>query len=204
MFYRSNKIIACSTLCTVWSARSTWTPTSTCVCVCLVFGCCPLLPLERKLISSTFNDIVDQCVPPICGNSLGNTPSCFDVTVSPCTKWGSIKKWISQSGVEQLDWPARSPDIKTPSKTLGMNCNADCEPDLLTQHQRWTSLTLLRLNGSRSPKPCSNILWNAWNHKSGGCYSSRIMPHGSGMRFSKTTCGCNVQMSTYFWPYSLF
>ncbi len=47
----------------------------------------------------------------------------------------------------------------TPSNTLGMNWNANCEPGLITQHQCWISLMLLWLNGSQSLQPGSKIWW---------------------------------------------
>lgn len=54
---------------------------------------------------------------------------------------------FSQSGVEART--AQSPDLNT-SDTFGMNWTTHSEPDMISQHQYWTSLMLLWLNGSES------------------------------------------------------
>ncbi len=46
----------------------------------------------------------------------------------------------------------------TQSNTYGMKC----EPDLITQNQRWTALMLLWLNGSKSQQPGPNIWWKVF------------------------------------------
>lgn len=46
----------------------------------------------------------------------------------------------------------------------------------LSQQQLWTSPVLLWLKRSKSLQPASSMLWKAWNQKSGGCYSGRLMP----------------------------
>ena len=50
-----------------------------------------------------------------------------------------IQKWFVDIGVEELDRPAQSPDLK-PIEHLWMNWNADCEPGLIAQHQCPTSV----------------------------------------------------------------
>ena len=50
----------------------------------------------------------DFVVIQLCANSLGKALSCFSMTVP---KARSIQKWFVEIGVEELDWPAQSPDI---------------------------------------------------------------------------------------------
>ncbi len=99
-----------------------------------------------------------------------------------CAQSSSIKKCFSQFGVEELYWPAQSPDLN-PIQHLWDEL--DCEPDLITQHQCWTSLMLLAEWGA-NPGSRFNICWKAWNQKSGGRYCSRYRG--------------NICMSTHFWP----
>ena len=47
----------------------------------------------------------------LCGNGLGKALSSFSMTMPPCTKVKSIQKWFVEIGVEELDWPAQSPDL---------------------------------------------------------------------------------------------
>jgi hypothetical protein len=35
---------------------------------------------------------------------------------------------VCEISVEELDWPAQSPDLNPIKHTFGMNWNADCEP----------------------------------------------------------------------------
>jgi hypothetical protein len=59
-----------------------------------------------------------------------------------------IQKWFVEISVEELDWPAQSPDLNSTSNTFGRNWNTVCEPGLTAQHQCPTSLIFLWLNGS--------------------------------------------------------
>lgn len=87
------------------------------------------------------------------------------------TVW-CVCNWLARTKV----WP-RLP----PSDTSGMNC----QPGLVTQHQWLTSVKLLWLNGSKSPQSGSQIMWKAWNQKSGG----RLMSNNHVF----------VLVSVYFW-----
>ena len=77
----------------------------------------------------------------LCGNSLGKALSCFSMTMPPCTK--CIQIWFVEIGVEELDWPAQSPD-------LNPNEWDELERRLRARPNRPTSLMLLWLNGSKS------------------------------------------------------
>ena len=46
----------------------------------------------------------------LCGNSLGMAPSCSNMTVHQCTKQVH-KDMMREFGVDELDWPAQSPDL---------------------------------------------------------------------------------------------
>ena len=47
----------------------------------------------------------------LCGNSLMKDLSHFSMTIPPMHKGRSIQKWFVDIGVEELDWPAQSPDV---------------------------------------------------------------------------------------------
>jgi hypothetical protein len=57
------------------------------------------------------------------------------MTMPPVHKARSKQKWFVEIGVEELDWPAQSPDLNPIETPFGMNWNADCEPGLIAQHQ---------------------------------------------------------------------
>ena len=46
----------------------------------------------------------------LCGNSLWEGPFLFQHDTAPMHKERSIQKWFVKTGVEELDWPAQSPD----------------------------------------------------------------------------------------------
>ncbi len=71
----------------------------------------------------------------------------------------------------------------TSSNTFGMNWNADCVRDLITQHQCWTSLMLLWLNGSKS---LQQVLVESLKPEE---WRLQINAHGFGMRWSLITYG---------------
>jgi hypothetical protein len=109
----------------------------------------------------------------LCDNSLGKALSCFSMTM-PCAQCEVHTEIICQDrcGRNRLACRALT---STPSKTFGMNWNADCEPGLIAQHQCLTSQMLLWLNGSRSNVPTSRRRVEAVIAAKGGT-NSILMP----------------------------
>ncbi|CDR19077.1 unnamed protein product [Oncorhynchus mykiss] len=115
----------------------------------------------------------------LCFLLCDNSPFLFQLDNAPVHKARSIQKWFVEIGVEELDWPAQSPDLN-PIEHLW----DELEPGLIAQHQSSTSLVFLRLNGS------NNVPTSSGNpsKKSGGCYSSNV-PTSSG-KPSQKSGGC--------------
>ena len=55
------------------------------------FGLGPLVPAKGSLNDTVCNDLLDETVLPLCGNSLGKALSCFSMTMPPCTKRGPYR-----------------------------------------------------------------------------------------------------------------
>jgi hypothetical protein len=107
------------------------------------FGLGPLVPVKGNLNATAYNDNNDSVLPTL-WQQFGERPLLFQYDNVPVHKARSIQKWLVEFGVEDLDWPAQSPDLN-PNEYL---CDElECP----------TSLMLLRLNGSKSPQQCSNI-----------------------------------------------
>ena len=74
--------------------------------------------------------------------SLGKALSCFSMTMPLCTKRDQYRNGLLRSVCKNLTGLHRAL-TSTPSNTFGMNCNADCQPDLIAQHQCPTTLMLV-------------------------------------------------------------
>lgn len=86
-----------------------------------------LVPIKENLMATAYNDMLDNKVLPSLWLQFGEGPSLFQHDSSPENSVRSIKKLISQFGVDELTGLQRAL-TSAPSNTFGINSNADCEP----------------------------------------------------------------------------
>ena len=81
----------------------------------MVLGCFsgagldPLVPVKGTLNASAYQEILDNFVETV----FYNVPFLFQHDCAPVNKARSIKTWMSEFGVEEVNWPAQSPDLNS-------------------------------------------------------------------------------------------
>ena len=67
--------------------------------------------MKGTLKVSAYQDILDNFMPSTLWEQFGGGPFLFQHDCAPVHKARSIKTWMSEFGVEELDWPEKSPDL---------------------------------------------------------------------------------------------
>ena len=75
------------------------------------FGLGPLVPVMGNLNVTAY--ILNNSVLPTLWPQFGEGPFLFQHDNAPVHKARSIQKWFLEIGVEDLDWPAQSPDLNS-------------------------------------------------------------------------------------------
>ena len=74
-------------------------------------GLGPLVPVKGILNASAFREMLDNYMLPTLWEQFGGGTFLFQHDCAPVHKARSIKTWMREFGVDELDWPAQSPDL---------------------------------------------------------------------------------------------
>jgi transposase len=75
------------------------------------FGLGPLVLVHGTLNAAGYQLILDNSALPALWQQFGNGPYTFQHDNAPCHKAHAIADWFEEMGVQELAWPAQSPDL---------------------------------------------------------------------------------------------
>ena len=73
----------------------------------------PLVPVKGNLTATAHNDILDDSALRTLWQQFREGPFLLQHDNAPVHKERSIQKWLVKISVEELDWPAQSPDLNS-------------------------------------------------------------------------------------------
>ena len=75
--------------------------------------------MKGNLNATAYNYVLDYFVLPTLWQQFGEGPFLFQHDNAPVHKARSIQKWLVEIGVEELYWPAQSPNLNPIETPLG-------------------------------------------------------------------------------------